>query len=58
MWYSSGIELCMFFISAYLLVNSSRPAKSKIFYIAYSAILLILITIAMACNLYQPIPAF
>ncbi|KAJ7330416.1 hypothetical protein DFH08DRAFT_1084189 [Mycena albidolilacea] len=46
-----GIELCMFFMSTFLFLNSSRPIRSKYFYIAFSGALLILITIAMACNL-------
>ncbi|KAJ7888612.1 hypothetical protein B0H14DRAFT_2693135, partial [Mycena olivaceomarginata] len=46
-----GIELCMFFMSTYLFLNGSRPIRSKYFCIAFSGTLLILITIAMACNL-------
>ncbi|KAJ7116415.1 hypothetical protein C8R44DRAFT_207963 [Mycena epipterygia] len=47
-----GIELCMFFLSAYFLWNSPKADKSKYVYIAYSGALLILITIAMSCNLF------
>ncbi|KAJ7510404.1 hypothetical protein B0H11DRAFT_1696196, partial [Mycena galericulata] len=46
-----GIEMCMFFMSSYFLWTSPRAEKSRFFYVAYSGILLILITIAMACNL-------
>ncbi|KAF7333330.1 hypothetical protein MVEN_02348300 [Mycena venus] len=46
-----GIELCMFFLSTYLFISSSRTARSKRFYIGFSGTLLLLITIAMACNL-------
>ncbi|KAJ7815346.1 hypothetical protein B0H13DRAFT_1514060, partial [Mycena leptocephala] len=46
-----GVELCMFFMSAYFLWNS-KADKSRFIYIAYSATLLVLITIAMACNLF------
>ncbi|KAJ7888679.1 hypothetical protein B0H14DRAFT_2693429 [Mycena olivaceomarginata] len=31
-----GIELCMFFLSTYLFLNSSRPIRSKYFYIGFS----------------------
>jgi cell division protein FtsW (lipid II flippase) len=41
----------MFFMSAYFLWNS-KADKSRFIYIAYSATLLVLITIAMACNLF------
>ncbi|KAJ7080456.1 hypothetical protein C8R44DRAFT_722746 [Mycena epipterygia] len=47
-----GIELCMFFLSAYFLSTSTKADKSKYLYIAYSGTLLILITIAMSCNLF------
>ncbi|KAJ6468413.1 hypothetical protein C8R45DRAFT_470306 [Mycena sanguinolenta] len=47
-----GIDLCMFFMSAYFLSVGSRGDKSRYFYIGYSAVLLVLITIAMACNLF------
>ncbi|KAJ7454830.1 hypothetical protein FB451DRAFT_949483, partial [Mycena latifolia] len=45
-----GIELCMFFMSAYYLWNNPKPDKSRLVYIAYSGTLLILITIALSCN--------
>ncbi|KAJ7178759.1 hypothetical protein C8R43DRAFT_974372 [Mycena crocata] len=47
-----GIELCMFFMSSYFLWNSSKANKSRLFYIGYSATLLVLITFAMSANLY------
>ncbi|KAF8207147.1 hypothetical protein K438DRAFT_2013681 [Mycena galopus ATCC 62051] len=47
-----GIDLCMFFMAAYFLAISSKADKSRYIYIAYSATLLVLITIAMACNLF------
>ncbi|KAJ6506528.1 hypothetical protein C8R45DRAFT_1069620 [Mycena sanguinolenta] len=45
-----GIELCMFFMSTCLFISSSRAARSKYFYVGFSGTLL-LITIAMSCNL-------
>lgn len=42
----------MFFLSAYFLSTSTKADKSKYLYIAYSGTLLILITIAMSCNLF------
>ncbi|KAJ7678485.1 hypothetical protein B0H17DRAFT_1206729 [Mycena rosella] len=45
-----GIELCMFFMSAYFLSTSPKADKSRYIYIAYSATLLVLITIALSCN--------
>ncbi|KAJ7220017.1 hypothetical protein GGX14DRAFT_336543, partial [Mycena pura] len=47
-----GIELCMFFMTAYFMSTNKRRDTSKFFYIAFSGALLVLITIAMACNLY------
>jgi len=47
-----GIELCMCFMSTYFLWNSPKADNSRYFYIAYSATLLVLITIAMSCNLF------
>ncbi|KAJ7116339.1 hypothetical protein C8R44DRAFT_205866 [Mycena epipterygia] len=47
-----GIELCMFFISAHFLWRSPQADKSRFVYIAYSGTLLVLITIAMSCNLF------
>ncbi|KAJ7255686.1 hypothetical protein C8J57DRAFT_1517978 [Mycena rebaudengoi] len=46
-----GIELYMFFMSTYLFIGSSRAARSKYFYIGFSGTLLLLITLAMSCNL-------
>ncbi|KAJ7220038.1 hypothetical protein GGX14DRAFT_338348, partial [Mycena pura] len=46
----AGIEICMFFMSAHFMCT--RPRRSTFFYIAYSGTLLVLITIAMACNLF------
>ncbi|KAJ7208001.1 hypothetical protein GGX14DRAFT_634786 [Mycena pura] len=45
-----GIEICMFFMSAHFMCISRRPRRS--IYIAYSGTLLVLITIAMASNLF------
>lgn len=42
----------MFFLSAHFLWTSPKADKSRFFYIAYSGALLILITIAMSCNLF------
>ncbi|KAJ7841311.1 hypothetical protein B0H14DRAFT_2360235, partial [Mycena olivaceomarginata] len=47
-----GIQLCMFFMSAYFLSISGQADKSRYIYIAYSAVLFSLITIAMAANLF------
>ncbi|KAK7032844.1 hypothetical protein R3P38DRAFT_2919226 [Favolaschia claudopus] len=47
-----GIQLCMFFMSAYFLLRSAKADKSRYIYIVYSASLLVLLTIAMACNLF------
>ncbi|KAJ7039589.1 hypothetical protein C8F04DRAFT_996625 [Mycena alexandri] len=47
-----GVELTMFFMSSYFLWIGSKRDKSRYIYIAYSATLLVLITIAMACNLW------
>ncbi|KAJ7650703.1 hypothetical protein FB45DRAFT_888553 [Roridomyces roridus] len=47
-----GIQLCMAFMSAYFLSTSSKTDNSRCFYIIYSSILLVLITIAMSCNLF------
>ncbi|KAF7316437.1 hypothetical protein MIND_00162700 [Mycena indigotica] len=47
-----GIQLCMFFLSSYFLWLNSKADKSRYIYIAYSATLLLLVTIAMACNLF------
>ncbi|KAJ6448887.1 hypothetical protein C8R45DRAFT_1045512 [Mycena sanguinolenta] len=47
-----GIELCMCFMSAYFLWNGPKSDTNRYFYIAYSAVLLVLVTIAMACNLF------
>ncbi|KAJ6495049.1 hypothetical protein C8R45DRAFT_1133228 [Mycena sanguinolenta] len=46
-----GIQLCMFFMSTCLFISSSRAARSKYFYVGFSGTLLLLITIAMSCNL-------
>ncbi|KAJ7650618.1 hypothetical protein FB45DRAFT_888267 [Roridomyces roridus] len=46
-----GVELCMFFLSSYFLWKS-KSDNSRKFYIIYGAILTILITIAMSCNLF------
>ncbi|KAF7330354.1 hypothetical protein MVEN_02473700 [Mycena venus] len=45
-----GIELCMCFMSFYFLWTSPKNEKSRYFYIAYSGVLLVLITIALASN--------
>jgi hypothetical protein len=42
----------MFFMSAYFLSISGQADKSRYIYIAYSAVLFSLITIAMAANLF------
>ncbi|KAJ6577328.1 hypothetical protein B0H19DRAFT_1119199 [Mycena capillaripes] len=47
-----GVQLCMFFMSSNFLWTSSKADNSRFFYITYSATLLVLITIAMACNLF------
>ncbi|KAK7007384.1 hypothetical protein R3P38DRAFT_1668699 [Favolaschia claudopus] len=47
-----GIELSMFFASTYLLLHCPQPSRTKMFYIAFSGTILVLITIAMACNLF------
>ncbi|KAF7375126.1 hypothetical protein MSAN_00399000 [Mycena sanguinolenta] len=47
-----GIELCMCFMSAYFLWNGPKSDSNRYFYIAYSALLLVLVTIAMSCNLF------
>jgi len=46
-----GIELCMFFMSTHFLWTNPK-ADSRYFYIVYSGVLLVLITIAMSCNLF------
>ncbi|KAJ7844412.1 hypothetical protein B0H14DRAFT_2358688, partial [Mycena olivaceomarginata] len=47
-----GIEVCMCFLSAYFLWNAPKSDNNRYFYIAYSGTLLVLITIAMSCNLW------
>ncbi|KAJ6570242.1 hypothetical protein DFH09DRAFT_917271 [Mycena vulgaris] len=47
-----GIEICMFFMSAYYLWSSPKADRSRLVYIAYSGTLLVLITIALSCNLF------
>ncbi|KAF7330295.1 hypothetical protein MVEN_02467400 [Mycena venus] len=47
-----GIQMCMFVMSTYFLSTSSKADKSRYIYIGYSATLLVLITIAMAANLF------
>ncbi|KAJ7039535.1 hypothetical protein C8F04DRAFT_293748 [Mycena alexandri] len=47
-----GVQLTCFFMSSFFLWNNSKSDKSKYVYIGYSAALLVLITIAMACNLW------
>ncbi|KAJ7510321.1 hypothetical protein B0H11DRAFT_2269720 [Mycena galericulata] len=47
-----GIEFCMFFMSAFFLWNTPKQETSRLFYISYGGTLLILITIAMSCNLF------
>jgi hypothetical protein len=42
----------MCFLSAYFLWNAPKSDNNRYFYIAYSGTLLVLITIAMSCNLW------
>ncbi|KAF8207225.1 hypothetical protein K438DRAFT_1815916 [Mycena galopus ATCC 62051] len=42
----------MFFMSAHFLWHGPKSDTTRFFYIAYSATLLVLVTIAMACNLF------
>ncbi|KAJ7116331.1 hypothetical protein C8R44DRAFT_792202 [Mycena epipterygia] len=45
-----GIQISMFFQSVYYLNIGPGSRQSKMFYIGYSALLMVLITIALACN--------
>ncbi|KAJ6617494.1 hypothetical protein B0H10DRAFT_1797283 [Mycena sp. CBHHK59/15] len=47
-----GIQLTMFFQSVYYLTAGPGSRRSKRFYVGYGAVLLVLITFAMACNLF------
>ncbi|KAJ7454745.1 hypothetical protein FB451DRAFT_1373402 [Mycena latifolia] len=47
-----GIQISMFFQSVYYLKIGPGSSKTKMFYIGYSAALMVLITFALACNLY------
>ncbi|KAJ7650625.1 hypothetical protein FB45DRAFT_819909 [Roridomyces roridus] len=47
-----GLQMSMYFQSVYFLYNGKGSTRSKIFYIGYSTILMILITIALAANLF------
>ncbi|KAJ7746596.1 hypothetical protein B0H16DRAFT_1726321 [Mycena metata] len=47
-----GLQMSMFFQSVYHLHIGEGTRRSKIFYIGYSAALMALITIALACNLF------
>jgi len=47
-----GIQISMYFQSVYYLYIGRGSNRSKIFYIGYSTFLMILVTIALACNLF------
>ncbi|KAJ7284610.1 hypothetical protein C8J57DRAFT_1669932 [Mycena rebaudengoi] len=47
-----GIQICMFFMSSYFLWTNPKTDNSRVFYIAYSSVLLVLITIALSANQY------
>ncbi|KAJ7275693.1 hypothetical protein C8J57DRAFT_225562 [Mycena rebaudengoi] len=47
-----GVQICMFFMSAYFLWTNPKTDKTRYVYIGYSAALLALITVAMSANLF------
>jgi len=47
-----GIQISMYFQSVYYLNAGRGGHRSKMFYIGYSTVLLVLITFALACNLF------
>ncbi|KAJ4485577.1 hypothetical protein J3R30DRAFT_3281599 [Lentinula aciculospora] len=45
-----GIQLVLYLLSNHLLLKSSRKGRDAYFYVVYSTVLLVLWTIALACN--------